>query len=110
MIMEKKYQTELKKLKEKLVDDYKPEKIILFGSMAWGKITEDSDIDLFIIKKTTKKFGQRIDEVNLLASKAKIAVPMDVIVFTPAEFKKRMDLDDFFIKNIVDNGKVVYAK
>lgn len=108
--MEKKYQKELNKLKKQIINEYKPEKIILFGSLAWGKITKDSDIDLFIIKKTNKKFGERIDEVNLIANKARIFTPKDIIVFTPIELRKRLELDDFFIKNIVTNGKVVYAK
>ncbi|MCX6799999.1 MAG: nucleotidyltransferase domain-containing protein [Candidatus Falkowbacteria bacterium] len=86
--MEKKYQTDLNKLKKQIIQDYKPEKIILFGSLAWGKAHKDSDIDLFIIKKTTKRFGARIDEVNLLANKAKILSPKDILVFAPAEVKK----------------------
>lgn len=108
--MEEKYKKELRKLKKQIVENYQPEKIILFGSLAWGKVNEDSDIDLFIVKKTNKKFGKRIDEVYLITNKAKLRVPKDIIVFTPLEVKRQLALGDFFIKNIITNGKVVYAK
>lgn len=108
--MEKKYKADLNKLKKQIIKDYKPEKIILFGSLAWGKVTKDSDIDLFIIKKTNKRFGVRIDEVTLIANKTKVLSPKDILVFTPTELKARLDLDDFFIKKIINNGKVLYAR
>ncbi|MDO9399525.1 MAG: nucleotidyltransferase domain-containing protein [bacterium] len=81
---------DIKKLTSEISKRYKPEKIILFGSLVWGKATDDSDIDLFIIKKTQKKFGERIDEVNLIANKAKIFTAKDIIVFTPFELKKKI--------------------
>lgn len=48
-------QKEIKKITGQIVEKYKPEKIILFGSWAYGKPKENSDIDLMVIKKNKKK-------------------------------------------------------
>ena len=53
-----KKQKEIQRITDHIVKKYKPEKVILFGSYAWGKPTEDSDVDLFIVKKSRKR---RID-------------------------------------------------
>lgn len=110
MIQKKqKYLKELKKLKENIIEQYKPEKIILFGSLAWGKFGPDSDIDLFVVKNTKKEFFERFDDfidkvdTNVKASK-------DIIIFTPAEIKKRIKIKDDFILDIVNKGKVLYEK
>jgi len=108
--MEKKYREELNKLKNQIIKEYKPERIILFGSLAWGGVTKSSDIDLFVVKKTTKRFGERIDEVNCIANRARIETPKDIIVFTPSELKKRISMNDFFITEIINNGKLLYEK
>lgn len=110
MQKKEKYLKELKKLKKNIVEQYKPEKIILFGSLAWGKFGPDSDIDLFVVKKTKKRFGERIDEVNIIANRAGIESPKDIIVLTPSEFKTRIRLNDFFIQDIASKGKVLYEK
>ena len=59
----RKYQSEIRKLTEVISKEYKPEKIILFGSMARNQANEDSDIDMLIIKKTKKRKVERIGEV-----------------------------------------------
>ncbi|MFH1838458.1 MAG: nucleotidyltransferase domain-containing protein [Candidatus Kuenenbacteria bacterium] len=96
-----------KNLKQIIKDlkPYKPEKIILYGSCARGDFRKNSDIDLFIIKKTKKDFFNRLDDVNKLINHK---VPMDIFVFTPKEIKKRLDLEDFFFEEIIQKGKVIY--
>ena len=53
---------------EKIKMQYQPEKIILFGSYAWGNPTKDSDIDLLIVKKTNQKHRQRMLTVRKIVS------------------------------------------
>jgi len=98
---------QLKKLTKQIINNYKPEKIILFGSYAWGKPSTGSDVDLFVIKKTKKDPIKRSYELrkNIDAS-----LPLDVLVYTPTEVKKRINLNDFFIKEIINKGKVVYEQ
>lgn len=110
MSRKEKYLKELDKLKKVIVKNYKPEKIILFGSLAWGKFGPDSDADLFIIKNTKKRFGERMDEVEIMAGRARVRIPTDIIVLTPKEVSRRLYLEDFFVQDIITKGKVLYAK
>ena len=100
---------ELKKITQKIVKEYKPEKIILFGSYAWGKPTEDSDFDLFIVKNSRKR---RIDrERELLGHLFGYDFPaMDILIYTPTEIKRRLNIEDPFVKDIFSKGKLLYAK
>lgn len=84
---------------------YNPEKIILFGSYAHGKPTEDSDVDLLVIKKTSSPFLERQKQVHLLL---RTVTAIDVFVLTPKEFKKAKQ-DNLFIKEAVETGKIVYG-
>lgn len=104
---------------EQIVRDlrpYQPEKVILFGSYAWGKPTEDSDIDLFIIKNTSKPRHRRTDDVYDLIYKKdyftneKFPGPVDVVVYTPREVRERLKLGDFFINEIFEKGKVLMER
>lgn len=93
----------------KIIKEYKPEKIILFGSYAWGKPHEWSDVDLFIVKKSRKR---RIDRARDLRSKLykNNFPPMDLLVYTPEEIQQRLLMEDFFIKDIINKGKTLYEK
>ena len=101
-------QKEIKKVVNKIVKNYKPEKIILFGSFAYGKPKKDSDVDLFIIKETDKPRTKRHLEVDKILLDR--IIPLDILVYTPQEIKKRLAFGDFFIRNIIEQGKVLYGK
>lgn len=94
----------IKELSDKIAREFKPEKIILFGSFAWGTPGPDSDVDLFIVKKTddTRKTAREIS--GFLVPRL---FPIDLIVYTPETFEKRKN--DLFIQNIVTNGKLLYG-
>ncbi len=99
------------------IEPYKPEKIILYGSCARGDFRKDSDIDLFIIKKTKENAFDRIRKVSNLIYKSeyfgndkKFPGSIDIIVYTPKELKYRYDLGDFFIKDILKEGKIIYER
>ena len=100
-------QKDIQTMVKKIVEDYKPEKIYLFGSFVWGKLTFDSDVDLFIIKQTKKDRPSRYKEVSNIID---WRIPVDILVYTPEEVKKRLYLGDFFIEDIINKGKLVYDK
>jgi len=87
--------------------NYSPEKIILFGSYSDGTYTEDSDIDLLIVKKTNKHPIWRRVEARK-ASRAKI--PMDILVYTPKEIEQLVEDKSFFIMEIMEKGKTLYER
>jgi predicted nucleotidyltransferase len=94
---------------KKLVAEYKPEKIILFGSYANGNPTEDSDIDLFILKDTEEKFLKRWTKVHSILSTLHPGVALDTVILNPKELEKRLFVGDHFIQDIINNGEVLYA-
>ncbi|RJQ30784.1 nucleotidyltransferase domain-containing protein [Candidatus Parcubacteria bacterium] len=97
---------EIKKIAEQIAKKYEPQKIILFGSYAWGNPGPDSDIDLLVIKET-KDTRQMAREVDRLIFPRRFS--LDLIVYTPDQVGRRMKLNDFFIKNILTKGKVLYG-
>ncbi len=99
---------ELTNIVNSLKTKYRPEKIILFGSMAWGKPTKDSDLDLLIIKSGVDKthFHDRSYQVSGLISHD---VPVDILVYSPYDIQKRIYLGDPFFKSILNKGRVVYG-
>ena len=86
--------------------EFQPEKIILFGSYAWGTPGQDSDVDFFIIKNTTVPAKQRIEELDRLFPRRDF--PMDFLVYTPTQVQHRRERGDFFIENILTKGTLLY--
>lgn len=98
---------ELKKIVDSIESNYHPEKIILFGSLAAGRATKGSDIDLIVIKETDKDPWSRNEEVDRYIPHA---VPVDVLVYTPREIAERLSINDFFVKEILETGKLLYER
>ena len=93
---------------KRLVENLDVEKIILFGSLLKGAYTKDSDIDLLVMVNTKKKGIERYAMVSELLEPRKM--PMDIVVKTPEEIKRRKKYFDPFINSIQKNGKVLYEK
>lgn len=95
-----------------LATQYQPEKVILFGSAASGNLRQDSDVDLVVIKRTDRRFYDRIGDVlHVLWSGPKTpAIGVDVLVYTPEEFKA-MSQHNYFIRDeVVRKGQVLYEQ
>ena len=95
---------------EKIKKKYHPEKIILFGSYAYGKPNEDSDIDLFIVKNTRKRRTDRFVEVKKIAYDPERRIPFSPLIYTAQEIKERIALGDDFVADILKRGEVLYAR
>jgi len=106
MISKSQFDKEIQNIVQQLINLYKPEKIILFGFLAKGQIEEGTDIDLFIIKSDVPEFG--VDRIRQLDELIKYKLATDFIVYKPYEFEQRLKLGDPFIKNIVEEGTVLY--
>ena len=87
---------------------YNPDKIILFGSYAYGVPDENSDIDLLIIKDTEKTRPERGIEVRKILSGA--MVPMDILIYTNQEIKESLNKKYSFVYQALSNGKTLYEK
>jgi predicted nucleotidyltransferase len=99
----------IRDIAEKIAREYQPEKIILFGSHAWGTPGPDSDVDLFIVKESTKRRIEREADLRMLLFGNRFPA-MDILVYTPDELRHRMSLGDFFVREILDRGRVLYGR
>ncbi len=95
----------IKRLCKRIVEAFHPDKIILFGSRAYGKPREDSDIDLLVIMPY--KGSHAAQAVRILHHLGVLA-PIDLLVRTADEVRKRIEIEDDFIQEIVERGKVMY--
>lgn len=97
------------------MDAFKPEKIILFGSRAYGKPRAHSDIDLLIVmnrlrSKSVLERDRRVAEVARSARASDGTFPMDVIVRSPVELAYRLRIGDPFFREVMLKGRVLYAR
>lgn len=105
----KRLPSKLDDLVGKIVKESQPEKIILFGSWAWGNPGPDSDVDLLVIKHSLKSRLQRERELGAMLFPRKI--PLDLLVYTPDELEESINKNrNLFIEDIIRNGRVLYAK
>lgn len=99
-------QSRIEKLKQQLVAKYHPEKVILFGSAARGADVIN-DVDLFIIKDDVPTLGaERIRQLYRLMD---VDLPVDYLVYRPAEVAERLALGDPFVLSVMNEGKVLYG-
>ena len=101
----------LPKAIKRIVAELKPEKIILFGSYAYGNPTPDSDVDLLVIMETNGRNKETYRAVSKLLYPREF--PVDIIVKTPKEVEEALNggVDNaFFIREIVKKGKVLYDR
>jgi len=92
----------------RIVEEFHPHQLILFGSYAYGETDSDSDVDLLVVMDSNEPMVQRIIRV------AKVAqvrfLPMDILVYTRDEISERLAKNDFFIIEILTKGKVLYRR
>lgn len=94
---------------KRLVKNYVPLKVILFGSYAYGTPRKGSDIDLLIIKETSDRFIDRWTQVRRILSDPNRLIPLETLVMTPEEVEKRLAIGDQFLDKILRKGRVLYA-
>lgn len=90
---------------QEVVDKFQPEKIILFGSYAYGEPNQDSDVDLLVVLPFEGHAAQKAVEILLAID---YHFPLDLIVRTSQTIEQRLEMGDFFIRDIVQKGKVLY--
>jgi predicted nucleotidyltransferase len=92
---------------ERIAVSYMPEKIILFGSRAYGSPDADSDFDLLIIKETSDVPRERRYQVRKILWLLPLKAAVEPIVLTQAELMRRMGAGDSFINKIVREGRIL---
>ncbi len=96
----------IRRLARAIAERFDPERIILFGSYAYGQPDKESDVDLLVVMPAYSEWSKatRIQEA------IDIPIPWDLIVRTPERLERRLRWGDQFLQEIVTRGKVLYAK
>jgi predicted nucleotidyltransferase len=89
-----------------IAERFQPDKIILFGSYAYGQPHEDSDVDLLVIMPARNQ----LDQAFKIRWQLPAPFAMDLLVRTPKEMKWRLDERESFLMEITSKGKILYEK
>lgn len=98
---------DLKELCNRIIRDFNPEKIILFGSYAYGNPSPDSDVDLLVVLPFEgKNFRKSLEILN----RTDPSFPVDLLARRPDDINRRYEEGDPLIRNALDHGKVLYER
>ncbi|HEC03118.1 MAG TPA: nucleotidyltransferase domain-containing protein [Phycisphaerales bacterium] len=107
MIDRKKSLVDIDEAVRRIVEQFHPAKIILFGSHAQGSAGRDSDVDLLVVMNVEGSKRRQAVEIDLALSDR--SFPLDLIVVTPEEFEKYRDVAGHILYPVVREGKVLYG-
>jgi predicted nucleotidyltransferase len=98
---------DIEKWCENVGREFRPEKIILFGSYAHGTQTKDSDVDVLVVMPLPR--GQRdVRQAAAIRDRVRADFPMDVIVCSPRQIAQRLARGDGFIADVLRRGRLMY--
>jgi hypothetical protein len=97
----------IERYKNKVIQELKPKKIILFGSLARGDFNEGSDVDLIVISDWQEDF---LDRIKVLLDMNQFGLPLEPIGYTEEELEKMSTEGNRFITEIMATGKVLYSQ
>jgi predicted nucleotidyltransferase len=97
--------TQIEQISEQIAREFMPEKIILFGSYAYGIPRQGSDIDLLVIMPFEGRHREQAVKIHTALG---TLLPLDLMVRRPEEIAERIKIGDSFIREIVERGKVLY--
>jgi predicted nucleotidyltransferase len=86
-------------------EEFGAERVILFGSHARGNANPDSDVDILVIGAFE---GRSVDRSVEIRMRLRPSFPVDLLVRTPEKVRKRIEMGDAFMQEILDHGKVLY--
>jgi predicted nucleotidyltransferase len=96
---------DIQNLAEQIQLEFNPEKIILFGSHAWGTPGDDSDVDLLVILPYQ---GKAWRTASAIRERVHPRFPLDILVRSTEQMQARLAIHDTFLTDIITRGKVVY--
>ena len=96
---------QIREVSRRIAAEFRPRRIVLFGSYARGTATEDSDVDLLII---TPLKGEPVSKSVEIRLKVRPSFPVDMLVRTPRMVQERLAMGDDFMREILTEGKTLY--
>jgi predicted nucleotidyltransferase len=99
--------TDIQVLADRISQEFGPEKIVLFGSYAYGTPGPDSDVDLLVILPVEGKAWRKAAEIR---GRLRSPFPLDLLVRAPEEMQRRLQAGDPFLREIAERGVVLHAR
>jgi len=99
----------VEQIKDIIVSEVKPDKIILFGSRARGDNCEDSDYDILILKSQLKNRRETLKDLRISLYKKGICVAMDILLLDTAKYIQLSNVNGLVYMNIKQEGRVIYG-
>ena len=90
---------------DQIVEKFKPQKIILFGSYARGNPRPESDVDMLVVMDTQLR---EVQQAIQICQQIEYKFGLDLIVHTPKYLAKRIKMGDWFLLDVLKEGKVIY--
>ena len=107
MVSNDEFDREVRNIVRQLLRLYKPQKVVLSGSLVKGEANAGTDIDLFIVKSDVPGLG--VDRIRELDALIRYRLATDLVVYTPEEVEQRLSLGDPFVKRILEEGRMLYV-
>ena len=98
--------TDIKRYCDAIAAAFKPRRIILFGSQAYGQPNEDSDVDVLVVMPKSRRV--RRDTAVKIQLKVRADFPVDVLVRGESDVERRVRQRDMFMTHITSKGRVMY--
>ena len=96
---------EIREMAGRIARDFQPTRIILFGSHARGTSNAESDVDILVVMPFK---GRRSAKAVEILDRIKPRFGVDLLVRTPEEVRRRLSWNDFFLREIMEKGRVLY--
>ncbi len=96
---------QIQQFAQRLGEEFSPQKVILFGSYAYGQPTRDSDVDLLVIMPFEGSTAAKSVEMQM---KVRASFPLDLLVRTPEKVRERLEMGDILMREALSKGKVLY--
>jgi uncharacterized protein len=91
---------------EKIAEEFHPERIVLFGSHAYGTPSTYSDVDLLVVMPQN---GSSLGQAAEILRRVRAPFALDILVRTTEQIEQRLSWGDRFIHEILTRGKVLYV-
>jgi predicted nucleotidyltransferase len=99
--------SEIKAFTDALVAQFSPDKVVLFGSYAYGSAGPDSDVDLLVVMNHEGRASQQALDIRRSLRKS---FPLDLIVQSPEEAERRLKMGDPFMTEALSQGRTLYER
>jgi predicted nucleotidyltransferase len=99
LVLDPHIEEQLKDVTGRIVEALAPQRIILFGSHAYGQPNSDSDVDLLVVMESDERPAARATRVSRLLRPRPF--PMDIVVRTPQEIQERLAIGDYFMREVI---------